>query len=171
MASPGRAGCRRGAAASCDPCCTLAATTCERFSTEAGIAYRLDPSNADPAHLRNRVRAELLPLLENLRPGAVERLGRYARLASDDDALLDDIAAAELARRIGPDGLDWRDPPSPALGRRVLRLAIGDPAPAAERIEALLEAASGDRGGVTIELGGGRDASVLKRKITIERQP
>ena len=138
---------------------------------EAGIAYRLDQSNADPAHLRNRVRAELLPLLEDLRPGAVERLGRYARLASDDDALLDEIAAAELERRTGPDGLDWHDPPSPALGRRVLRLAIGDPAPAAERVEALLEAAIGDRGGVAIELGGGRVASVLKRRITIERQP
>ena len=33
----------------------------------AGIAYRDDPSNADPEFLRNRVRAELLPLLEALR--------------------------------------------------------------------------------------------------------
>ena len=140
-----------------------------RHLDEAGIGYRLDPTNADPAHLRNRVRAELLPLLEDLRPGAVERLGRYARLASDDDAVLDEIAAAELARRSGPDGIDWRDPPSQALGRRVLRLAIGDPAPAAERIEALLEAASGGRGGITVELGGNRSASVLKRKVSITR--
>jgi tRNA(Ile)-lysidine synthase len=140
-----------------------------RHLDEAGIGYRLDPSNTDPAHLRNRVRAELLPLLEDLRPGVVERLGRYARLASDDDGLLDEIAAAELARRTGADGIDWRDPPSAALGRRVLRLAVGDPAPAAERVDALLEAANGDRGGVTIELGGGRSASVLRRRVTIVR--
>ena len=57
-------------------------------------------------------------------------------------------------------GIDWRDPPVAALGRRVLRLAIGEPAPSAERVEALLEAAAGERGGVTIELGGGRVASV-----------
>ena len=138
---------------------------------EAGIGYRLDPSNADPAHLRNRVRGELLPLLEQVRPGAVERIGAFSRLAADDDELLDELAAAELARRTSGGTIDWHDPPTPALGRRVLRLAIGDPAPSAERIEALVEAATGDRGGITIELGGGRSASVMQRRITIERHP
>ncbi len=139
---------------------------------DAGIAYRLDPSNADPAHLRNRVRAELLPLLEALRPGAVERIGHFARLAGEDDELLDTIAAAELERRRGAaDDIDWHDPPGAALGRRVLRLAVGDPPPPAERIEALLEAAEGARGGVTIELGGGRSASVRQRRIHLKRDP
>ena len=134
----------------------------------AGIAYRDDPSNADPEFLRNRVRAELLPLLEALRPGAVDRIGRFARLAADDDALLDEVAAAELERRRDPDGaIDWRDAPAAALGRRVLRLAIGDPAPSAERLEALVEAAAGDRGGVHIELGGERVATVSGRRIRI----
>ena len=137
----------------------------------AGIAYRLDPSNADPAHLRNRVRAELLPLMESVRPGAVERITAFARLAADDDALLDDLAAAELARRTRDDGIDWRDPPAPALGRRILRLAIGEPAPTSERIEALLEAAAGETGGLTIELGGGRAASVTQRMVRLTRHP
>jgi len=137
----------------------------------ASLAYRLDPSNADPAFLRNRVRAELVPVLEGLRPGAIDRIGRFARLSADDDALLDDIAAAELARRTAEDGrIDWREPPPPALGRRILRLAIGAPAPNAERVEALLEAASGDRGGVEIELGGGRAASVRQRRVTVHRR-
>ena len=133
----------------------------------AGIPYRLDPSNEDPAYLRNRVRGELLPILEDLRPGAVERIGQFSRLAADDDALLENVAAAELVRRTTPDGIDWHDPPAPALGRRVLRLAIGEPAPNAERIEALLEAAVGERGGVRIELGAGRVASVRGRVIRI----
>ena len=134
----------------------------------AGIAYRDDPSNADPEFLRNRVRAELLPLLESLRPGAVDRIGRFARLATDDDALLEEVAAAELARRRDADGaIDWHDPPSTALGRRVLRLAIGDPAPSAERLEALLAAAAGDRGGIQIELGGERVATVTGRRIRV----
>jgi tRNA(Ile)-lysidine synthase len=134
----------------------------------AGVAYLRDPSNEDPAYLRNRVRAEVLPLLEELRPGAVDRIGQFARLATDDDALLDELASAELARRTTPDGgIDWHDPPRPALGRRILRLVVGAPATSAERVEALLEAATGERGGVRIELGGGRVASVRGRVIRI----
>jgi tRNA(Ile)-lysidine synthase len=135
---------------------------------EAGLDYRLDPTNEDVTYLRNRVRAEVLPLLEALRPGAVDRIGRFARLAADDEVLLDGLARAELDRRSSDGAIDWHDPPGEALGRRILRLALGDPAPAAERIEALLDAASGERGGVTIELGGGRSASVRGRHIRLE---
>ncbi len=135
----------------------------------AGIGYGLDPSNDDAAFLRNRVRHELLPIMDGLRPGAVDRIGQFARLASDDEALLEALAAAELSRRRTADGgIDWHEPPVPALGRRVLRLAIGDPAPSSERLEALLEAASGGRGGVRIELGGGRTASVKGHLVSIE---
>lgn len=138
----------------------------------AGLAYRVDPSNADPVFLRNRVRAELLPVLESIRQGAIERIGRFSRLAADDDAYLDDLAAVELAQRTDETGaVDWRRPPVPAaMARRVLRLAIGDPAPSAERIEALRAAAQGDRGGVVIELGGGRTASVRAHRVRIERE-
>ncbi len=136
----------------------------------AKVGYRIDPSNADPVHLRNRIRAEVLPGLESLRPGAVERIGRFSRLAAGDDAFLDELAAAELARRADETGtIDWRSPPAAALGRRILRLAIGDPAPTAERIEALRDAAEGDRGRVVVELGAGRVAAVRRRRIRIER--
>jgi tRNA(Ile)-lysidine synthase len=135
----------------------------------AGVAYRVDPSNDDPAHQRNRVRHELMPVLERLAPPAVAALTRFGRLAADDDDLLDAVAAAELARRRRRDGaIDWHDPPHRALGRRMLRLAMGASVPSAERIEAVLEAAEGDRGGVQIELGGGRSASVRERRIAIE---
>jgi tRNA(Ile)-lysidine synthase len=135
----------------------------------AGIAYLTDPSNEDLAHARNRVRAELLPAFERLNPAAVEALTRFGRLAADDDDLLDSLAAAELVRRTeAEDGeIDWHEPPARALGRRVLRLAIGEPAPSAERVEALLDAAEGPRGGLTIELGAGRQASVRERRIRV----
>jgi len=134
----------------------------------AGIAYRLDPTNADIERSRAWVRAELLPALERLNPAAVDALLRFAELAADDDALLDALAAGELARRRGVDGaIDWRRPPPHALGRRVLRLAIGDPAPGADRIEALLAAAGRHRGGLVIELGRGRNATIRGRRIRI----
>ena len=135
----------------------------------AGIAYHLDPSNETTAHARNRVRSELLPAMERLNPQAVLALVRFGRLAADDDALLDALAGAELARRSDAAGsLDWRRPPHRAIGRRILRLAIGDPAPAAERIEKLLDSAEGPRGGLVVELGGGRRASVSQRRIRLE---
>jgi tRNA(Ile)-lysidine synthase len=135
----------------------------------AGIPYVTDPSNGDVAHARNRVRAELLPALERLNPAAVDALIRFGRLAADDDDLLDALAAAELARRRDLDdaSIDWHRPPARALGRRILRLAIGEPPPSAERVEALLDAAEGPRGGVTIELGAGRLGSVRERRIRL----
>jgi tRNA(Ile)-lysidine synthase len=138
---------------------------------EAGIAYTVDPTNEDPTHAtRNRVRAELLPALERLNPKAVDALQRFGDLAADDDELLDTLAAAELARRGSPGrgALEWHAPPPRALGRRVLRLAIGEPAIPAERIEALLDAAAGPRGGLRIELGGGRSAWVRERRIHLD---
>ena len=50
---------------------------------EAGMAWREDPSNADPRHLRNRLRHELIPLLDHLRPGWDAGLDRAAKLASE----------------------------------------------------------------------------------------
>jgi tRNA(Ile)-lysidine synthase len=137
----------------------------------AGIPYLVDPSNEDPAAAdRNRLRAEVLPALERINPSVVEAITRFGRLAADDDDLLETLAAADLQRRRDPDTgvLDWRDPPGRALGRRVLRQYVGDPPPTAERIEAVLDAAEGPRGGLSIELGGGREASVRERRIRLE---
>ncbi|MEO8509878.1 MAG: tRNA lysidine(34) synthetase TilS [Chloroflexota bacterium] len=135
----------------------------------ADVAYRDDPSNENPAYLRNCVRHELLPLMERLRAGAVDAIARFSAIAAADDALLDELAAAELARRRDGDEIDWRDPPPRALGRRVLRIAIGQPTPSLERLDALLDAAEGERGGLRVELGGKITASVLHRRIRVDR--
>ncbi len=133
----------------------------------AGVAYLTDPSNADPSYRRNRLRREVMPMLERINPSIVESLLRFGRLARADDELLDLLARRELDGRRADDVIDWHDPPARAIGRRVLRLAIGAPAPSVERIDALLDAAEGTRGGITIELGGGREASVSKRRIRL----
>jgi tRNA(Ile)-lysidine synthase len=62
-----------------------------------GMRWREDPTNQDPGPLRNRVRQRLLPLLEELRPGAAVALARTAGLAAEERAWLDPLVAAALA--------------------------------------------------------------------------
>lgn len=53
------------------------------YLKERRLRPRQDVSNTDPAHLRNRVRHELLPLMERIREGASDAVGR----ASEDARL------------------------------------------------------------------------------------
>jgi tRNA(Ile)-lysidine synthase len=70
-----------------------------------GVDWREDPTNAEPGPLRNRVRQRLLPLLEELRPGAAGALARTAALAADERDWLDPLVAAALAAtQAGPEG-------------------------------------------------------------------
>ncbi len=47
-----------------------------RYAEKYGVPYREDASNTDPKYLRNRVRHELIPFMEALRPGASRVLRR-----------------------------------------------------------------------------------------------
>jgi tRNA(Ile)-lysidine synthase len=74
----------------------------------AGLAWREDPTNAGDGPLRNRVRHHLLPLLEELRPGATQTLARTAALAADERDWLDPLVATALAGAV-----DSPEPPVP----------------------------------------------------------
>ena len=108
-----------------------------------------DPSNDDPCFRRNRVRHELLPLLDDVAErDVVPVLARQADLARDDTSLLDELAAAldpTDARALaaappaagppgraragcaaaGPGGPE-RHPPDAAAAARVLAVARGE---------------------------------------------
>jgi tRNA(Ile)-lysidine synthase len=113
-----------------------------------GLERVEDPSNRDSAFRRNRVRHELLPLLDDIAERDVAPiLARQADLARDDVALLDELSAAldpcdaralatapaPLARRAvrrwlrtgGPGG-DELHPPDGASVDRVLAVARGE---------------------------------------------
>jgi tRNA(Ile)-lysidine synthase len=68
----------------------------------AGLPWREDPTNATDAPLRNRVRSRLLPLLENLRPGAAQALARTAGIAADDRAWLEPLVAEAVDSAVRP---------------------------------------------------------------------
>jgi tRNA(Ile)-lysidine synthase len=117
----------------------------------AGLAWREDPTNATDGPLRNRVRSRLLPLLEQLRPGATSTLARTAALAADERDWLDPVVAAALAA--AGDGADLDAAAlgglPVALGRRVVRAAAAraglesPDAGATDRVLALAGAADG----------------------------
>jgi tRNA(Ile)-lysidine synthase len=71
-----------------------------RICQDLAMPVWLDASNADLRFSRNRVRAEVLPVLEDLHPGAAGRIAALAeRLAQEDgqDGELLDLAATALA--------------------------------------------------------------------------
>src|SRR5512134_2741612 len=66
---------------------------------ERALGWREDPSNADLAHRRNRVRHELLPYLEaRFNPGIRKALARTASLLADEAAHVRSEAQALLDR-------------------------------------------------------------------------
>ncbi|HET9468782.1 MAG TPA: tRNA lysidine(34) synthetase TilS [Vicinamibacterales bacterium] len=100
------------------------------FLRERGVGFREDASNADLAIPRNRIRHELLPLLEaRFAPGIVDILDREATIARDDADYLDAAACAASARLITQTDhgveldADALAAETPAIARRVVRLA------------------------------------------------
>lgn len=67
----------------------------ERFASQQGIPFREDSSNSDRTILRNRIRHDLLPLLErDFNPGIRGVLCRTAELLGDESEHLANEAAA-----------------------------------------------------------------------------
>ena len=94
---------------------------------QLGISTWDDPSNADPAFARSRVREQALPLLERaLGPGIAESLARSAALLRSDADALDELTDHYLARFDEPgqalDVTELAELPA-ALRSRVLRRA------------------------------------------------
>jgi tRNA(Ile)-lysidine synthase len=91
---------------------------------ELGVAPWQDPHNVDPRFTRARLRAEVLPLLEDVLGGGVaEALARTAAALREDTDALDDQAAhasAAVAAEDGPAAARLAELPA-AVRRRVIR--------------------------------------------------
>jgi tRNA(Ile)-lysidine synthase len=82
----------------------------EAYAQHHDVPFRTDASNTDPKYLRNRVRQELLPLMEDLRPGSTEVLLRSLRLFGDITGAALDIAYGRVFAQREPTGSGWRLP-------------------------------------------------------------
>lgn len=69
---------------------------------DAGLSFRRDSSNAKPLYLRNRIRHEILPVLQQVVPASVEAICRLADLCREDDRYLDRHVAALCEDKIVP---------------------------------------------------------------------
>ena len=133
------------------PLLHLRRTETAALCDELGLVPVADPSNDDPRHLRNRVRHELLPLLDKLAERDVAAvLARQAAVLRDDADLLD-----ELAEGVDPtDARALAAAPLPLARRAVRRLLRGEHPPDAASVERVLMVARNEA--VACEVAGGR---------------
>src|SRR5688572_9114612 len=136
------------------------------YLNEIDQPYRTDPTNLTGKYARNRVRLEVLPILEELYPAAAGNMARAASLVREDLEVLEELAAGILERR-GEEAvlpLDRLMELRPALRRHAVRLAyttvVPDPSPLPSNlIEVVLGLLEGGEGTRTLDLPGGVVAS------------
>ena len=161
----------------------------ENFLKALGQGWREDSTNRHLTFTRNRIRHELLPLLESWNPRLREHLAQMAELARDEEAWWQ----TEMAR-LGPQLLMRGRPVrgggraasevialdvtrlatvAPALQRRLLRYAAGQlgAAPDFAATEALHSLALGGRAGQKRELAQGLVAERTARELRLTVAP
>jgi tRNA(Ile)-lysidine synthase len=127
-----------------------------------GIEVFNDPSNSDERFQRNRIRHEVLPLMETLaKRDLVPVLTRQADLLRDDDDLLNELACAL-------DPTDARALASApiALARRAIRSWLTNPlVPDSATVERVLEVARGNT--LACDIGLGRQVRRSQQQLRI----
>jgi len=154
----------------------------QHYCDSQQFAYRIDATNRDVAFSRNRVRHELMPVLERTQPALVSTLSRLAEIMRAEDDFMSEQADNALrgvaSQRPGEVGvlLGLFAALPPALQRRVIRAAIakvkGDELDIElQRVDALLHLALEGRTGAVVELPGGLRAERTYGEVVIAPAP
>jgi len=152
----------------------------ENFLSDLNLSPRRDASNEQPIYLRNKIRLELLPLLESeYNPSVKKVLNRTAELLRSEDDLLDRTARESLDDCMinRQDGLIEIDitkfkKQDIALQRRLLRHGIADVIGALrdisfEHIESILPLISSRQPNSSLSLPHNLDITKSYDKLTI----
>jgi len=132
------------------------------YLAELDQPYLTDPTNLTGKYARNRIRLEVLPVLQELYPGAARNLARAASLAREDLEALEGLVEGVLDLRnsevVVP--LDALLGLAPALRRHAVRRAYSAVLPDAPPLSsalvgAVLKLAEGGEGTRTLDLPGG----------------
>src|SRR5215218_206344 len=116
------------------------------YLKELDQPHRTDPTNLTGKYARNRVRLEVLPILEELYPAAAGNIARAAPLVREDLEVLEGLATRAVERR-GEEvalPLERLTELRPALRRHAVRLAYATLVPEAASLPSnLVEAVLG----------------------------
>jgi tRNA(Ile)-lysidine synthase len=145
--------------------------------------YRTDPTNLTGKYARNRIRLEVLPVLEELHPAAARNIARAAAIAREDlealEGLADDVLETRGEEIVLPLHalLEMR----PALRRHAVRLAYSTLDPGARPLPSnlvgavlgLVESSEGTRtldlpGRVVVSSRGGEELALYRRPLPVD---
>lgn len=147
------------------PILDLRRTETEAVCVAEDLTPFTDPTNADPVHRRNRVRAELIPLLNDIAGRDVTPiLARQAAILRDEADLLDVLAAALDST----DAVNLMRTP-PAIARRAVRKWLTDGQnhpPDAATVERVLAVAHGMA--TSTDVGAGRRVARTRNVLRLE---
>ncbi len=173
------------------PILGLSRAEIEVFAAGNGIDFVEDSSNKSDKYLRNRIRRELMPVLEGYNPRVREAVERSARLLREDEDCLAAFAAAEFKKAlVAPQARSGKKTPrsaakelvfdrsamlalEPAVFRRVFTAAVyslgteAEPSLYLARIEAFRGLVKGRAPNTSLKLCEGLFAERAYDKITI----
>jgi tRNA(Ile)-lysidine synthase len=147
------------------PMLDISRAAVEQYLQEQRFRWREDATNADTDYRRNRIRHEVLPLLErHLNPKVKEALARSASILAEENTFIEALAEARLEDAMGDDGelnIERIQACPPALQRRMLHLwliRMGVPTEALryETVTRIATLSADARGSGAISLPGGR---------------
>ena len=139
----------------------------DQYIEENAIPFVEDETNRDTAYTRNRLRHEVLPLLERIAPGAARRIAGAGSLLREEDAWLDDRAAALLPAEGTAISRQTLQAQESVMQRRMVRLLARrlDAELTREQTEALLALKSGGM----LDLPEGVCARCSRKELVLEK--
>ncbi len=161
------------------PLLTTSREEIENYLRYRGLPWREDVSNRDDAYARNRLRHQVLPVLEDLFPGFLSRISQTCAHLRQDEDYLSSLAAQAVAcaRREGEDlvlpaAALANQPESVAIrGARMLigSMTAGNDNCAAPHLEGLLHLCRGSDPSARLDLPGGLTARRRYGELVLTR--